>query len=293
MTSRIIGLFVFVVVAVGVAAGVYFAGQAGDGTTAAQEGDQKPTPPPIPTPAAVVVEETLRPLPPVPATQPPIPTQPPVASTPPVSPTPPPVPTTPPVSPTPPLRVPAPTLEEELARLAEECLARGIPPPPIPTGPIPATPPWLETPTPWLSPEEELRANLNAFPANEKLVISEDIIAVKGFAVFPEDFGDPAKFSQDNIVVGIHHIPSLVVITVDHQGRQTPSSMARWSALAEKDLDPARKVVVEEGLAELERVLADPATFAMIVDFLAQPLDPCEVFGFGGSRPELCLTPEQ
>jgi hypothetical protein len=42
MTSRIIGLFIFVVVALGVAVGVYFASQAGDGTTAAQEGTGKP-----------------------------------------------------------------------------------------------------------------------------------------------------------------------------------------------------------------------------------------------------------
>jgi hypothetical protein len=37
--SRIIGLLTFAVVAVGVAVGVYFAGQASDGTTAAQEDD--------------------------------------------------------------------------------------------------------------------------------------------------------------------------------------------------------------------------------------------------------------
>jgi hypothetical protein len=42
MTRRIVGLLVFVVVAVGVAAGVYFTGQAGDGTTAAQERAGKP-----------------------------------------------------------------------------------------------------------------------------------------------------------------------------------------------------------------------------------------------------------
>jgi len=43
MRSRIIGLLTFVVVAVGVAVGVYFAGQASDGTTAAQEGDRTTT----------------------------------------------------------------------------------------------------------------------------------------------------------------------------------------------------------------------------------------------------------
>jgi hypothetical protein len=283
MTRRIIAVLAFVVVAVGIAAGVYFAGQVSDGTTAAQEQNEKPTPPPVPT------------TPPVIATPPPVPT------TPPVSPTPPLVPPTPIPYVEPPLDA-SPTnledelarMEEQLARLAEECLEKGILPPPITPEIIPATPPWLETPTPWLSPEEELRANLNAIPANRKLVISEDIIAVKGFAVFPEDFGDPAKFSQDNIVAGIHHIPSLISVTVDHQGRVTHSIMARRNALAEKNLDPARKVVVEEGLAELERVLADPATFAMIVDFLAQPLDPCEVFGgFRIARPELCLTPEE
>jgi hypothetical protein len=185
-------------------------------------------------------------------------------------------------------------MEEQLARLAEECLEKGILPPPITPEIIPATPPWLVTPTPWLSREGELRATLNAIPANRKLVISEDIIAVKGFAVLPEEAGDPAKYSQDNIDCGIHHIPSGVVITVDHQGRETPPSMAGRSADARKSLDPERKVVVEEGTAELERVLADPATFAMIVDFLAQPLDPCEVFpGFRVAWPELCLTPEE
>jgi hypothetical protein len=257
MTRRIIAVLAFVVVAVGVAISVYFAGQVSDGSTAAQEQTEKPTPPPVPT--------------------------------------------TPPVSPTPPLDVPTPTLEDELARmeeqlarLAEECLEKGILPPPITPEIIPATPPWLVTPTPWLSREEELRATLNAIPANRKLVISEDIIAVKGFMVFPEEEDDPAKFSQNNIVSGIHHIPSGVSITVDHQGRETPASIASRSADARKSLDPERKVVVEKGIAELERVLADPATFAMIVDFLAQPLDPCEVFtGFRASRPELCLTPEE
>jgi hypothetical protein len=192
----------------------------------------------------------------------------------------------------PPLDVSPSTLEDELARLAEECQEKGILPPPITPEIIPATPPWLVTPTPRPSPEEELRANLNAFPANRKLVISEDIIAVKGFAVLPEEEDDPAKFSQDNIVSGIHHIGSGVSITVDHQGRETPYSIASRSADARESLDPARRVVVEEGIAELERVLADPAIFAMIVEFLAQPLDPCEVYsGLRNSLPEVCLTP--
>jgi len=39
MTRRIVGFLTFAVVAVGVAVGVYFAGQVSDGTTAAQEGD--------------------------------------------------------------------------------------------------------------------------------------------------------------------------------------------------------------------------------------------------------------
>ena len=39
MTRRIAGFLTFAVVAVGVAVGVYFAGQVSDGTTAAQEGD--------------------------------------------------------------------------------------------------------------------------------------------------------------------------------------------------------------------------------------------------------------
>jgi hypothetical protein len=42
MRSRIIGFLIFIVVAVGVAVGVYFASQLSDGTTAAQEGPQKP-----------------------------------------------------------------------------------------------------------------------------------------------------------------------------------------------------------------------------------------------------------
>ncbi len=42
MRSRINGFFIFVVVAVGVAVGVYFASQLSDGTTAAQEGAEKP-----------------------------------------------------------------------------------------------------------------------------------------------------------------------------------------------------------------------------------------------------------
>jgi len=53
MTPRIIGVLTFVVVAVGVAVGVYFASQVSDGTTAAQEQAEKPTL----TPAAVVVGE--------------------------------------------------------------------------------------------------------------------------------------------------------------------------------------------------------------------------------------------
>ena len=183
-------------------------------------------------------------------------------------------------------------MEEMLARLAEDCREKGIPPPPITPEIIPATPPWLVTPTPQPSPGQELRAVLNAFPDNRKLVISEDIIAVKGFLVLPEEMGDPAKFSQDNIVSGIHHIPSRTSITVDRQGRETPPSLASRTADARKDLDPARRVVVEEGTAELERVLADPTIFAMIVQFLAQPLDPCEVFPELRNRlPEVCLTP--
>ncbi len=43
MRSRIIGLLTFVVVAVGVAVGVYLAGQASDGTTSAVEGTPVPT----------------------------------------------------------------------------------------------------------------------------------------------------------------------------------------------------------------------------------------------------------
>jgi hypothetical protein len=139
-----------------------------------------------------------------------------------------------------------------------------------------------------------LRATLNALPPNEKLVISEDIIIHKTFLVDPAEMLDPAKFSQDKIVAGIYHIPSRVVINLDHQGRETPASLAHRSALAEEDLDPARKVVVEEGTAELERVLADPATFAMIREFLAQPLDPCEVFpGLRIPLPEVCLTTKE
>jgi len=42
MRSRINGFFIFVVVAVGVAVGVYFATQLGDGTSVAQERPQKP-----------------------------------------------------------------------------------------------------------------------------------------------------------------------------------------------------------------------------------------------------------
>jgi hypothetical protein len=187
----------------------------------------------------------------------------------------------------PPLYPTPPTLEELQARLAEDCREKGI----LPLTITPDdSPPYLATPQP--SPGQELRDNLNAFPANRKLVISEDIIAVKGFAVFPEEEDDPAKFSQDNIVSGIHHIPSRTSITVDRQGRETPPSLASRSADARESLDPARRVVVEEGIAELERVLADPAIFAMIVEFLAQPLDPCEVYsGLRNSLPEVCLTP--
>jgi hypothetical protein len=264
-------------VAAGVVMAVYFGSQASDGSTSAQEGAEKPTL----TPAAVVVEEPLATVTPtafVEATvvEPPPPQPSTITATP--------IPyVEPPVYPTP------PTLEEQMARLAEDCREKGILPLTITRD---DSPPYFVTPTPEPSPGQELRDNLERIPDNRKLVISEDIIAVKGFAVFPEELNDPAKFSQDNIVSGIHHIPSGVVITVDHQGRETPPSIASRSAEARESLDPARRAVVEEGTAELERVLADPATFALIVEFLAQPLDPCEVFdSYRITRPELCLTP--
>jgi hypothetical protein len=58
MTCRIAGALTFIVVAVGVAVAVYFAGQLTDGSTAAQEGTEKlfPSPTPVPASAQLPVE---------------------------------------------------------------------------------------------------------------------------------------------------------------------------------------------------------------------------------------------
>jgi hypothetical protein len=191
----------------------------------------------------------------------------------------------------PPLDASPPTLEDELARveeqlarLEEECLEKGILPPPITPEIIPATPPWLVTPTPRPSPEEELREALNRASPGQKLIITEDIVVLKLFRVFPEDLDpdrfDPAKFGQDNIGYAIYHVPSVSGIGLDRQGREIG-----------RNVSPSGTTPGEEGLAQLENVLADPATFAMIREFLAQPLDPCEVFtGIRNFYPAVCLT---
>lgn len=225
MRRRVLGLLMFLLVAVAVAAGVYFAAQLGDGGTAAEEQGELATL----TPAGTVA---------------PVPTPSPYVGATPGIPTPP----------------------------VEVGLPRGVPPPPVPSPP-PPTPPWLETPTPYPSPGEQLRAFLDRLPANRKLVISEDIVAVKGFNVWPEDFAperyDPARlFSPENVVCGIHHITGDSNIAVDWQGREIRRSVGT-----------AGSVPGAQAIAELERVLTDPALFARLVDFLKQPLDPCDIYG--------------
>lgn len=254
MRRKILGFFLLLVVAAGVAVGVYFAGQVSDGTTAAQEEAEKPTL----TPVAVVVEEPLATATPTPLVEATVVEQ--------------------------PLDVSPPTLEDELARLEEECLEKGILPPTITIDDIPATPPWLVTPTVH-DPVKQLRDALNRASPSEKLVISEDIVVSKGFGVFPEDLDperfDPAKFSQDNVGYSIDHIPSLSSISLDGQGRETSRHVGTGGTLSGT-----------QGIAELERALADPAVFAMVLDFLNQPLDPCEVFpGIRNFYPAVCLTP--
>ncbi len=276
MTPRIIGVLTFVVVAVGVAVGVYFAGQVSDGSTAAQEQNEKPRA----TPTAVVVESPLPDL----STATPMPT--PSEEPPPV--TPPPIPYEElPLYVTP--RTPEEELarvEEMLARLAEECREKGISPPPITPDDSPATPPWLVTPT-VRDPVKQLRDALNRASPSQKLVISEDIVVLKLFSVFPEDLDpdrfDPAKFGQDNIGYTVYHVSSLSGIGLDRQGREI-----------RRNVSPSGTTPGEEGLAQLENVLTDPATFAMIREFVAQPLDPCEVFsGLRNSLPEVCLTTKE
>jgi hypothetical protein len=262
MTRRIVGFSICVVVAVGVAVAVYFASQISDGTTAAQEQAEKPTL----TPAAVVVEEPLATVTPTAFVEATV--------------------VEPPLDPSPTtLEDELARVEEQLARLEEDCREKGILPPPITPEIIPATPPWLVTPT-VRDPVKQLRDALNRASPSQKLIITEDIVVLKLFSVFPEDLDrdrfDPAKFSQDNVGYSIDHIPSLSSISLDRQGRETTRHVGTGGTLSGT-----------QGIAELERVLADPAVLAMILDFLNQPLDPCEVFpGLRNSQPEVCLTPE-
>ncbi len=101
MTPRVIGVLTFVVVAVGVTVGVYFASQVSDGTTAAHEQGEKPTLTPV---AVVVGEPSLEQDEPavVPTAAPPVSpsSEPPVTALP-SSPTPPPPPPPPTATPTP------------------------------------------------------------------------------------------------------------------------------------------------------------------------------------------------
>ncbi len=61
---------------------------------------------------------------------------------------------------------------------------------------------------------QELGAVLAIIPADSKVVIDSETVAVKGSSD-PHDI-----FNPDKAIVTIHHIPSLSTVTIDRSGRE-------------------------------------------------------------------------
>jgi hypothetical protein len=99
----------------------------------------------------------------------------------------------------------------------------------------------------------ELRANLAQIPNDKKIVISEDIIGVKGPC-------DPHDLSSA-VVLGLHHIPFGTVFGIGQDGVVTGVNIRGR---------PVNRDETSEGIKTLNQVIADPAVMDRILEFLAE-----------------------
>jgi hypothetical protein len=102
--------------------------------------------------------------------------------------------------------------------------------------------------------EAELRGNLAQIPNDKKIVLSRDIIGVKGPC-------DPHDLSSE-VWLGLHHIPSGTVFGIDPDGVVTGVEVRGQPA--------SREDARGDGVAALNQVVADEAIMDRILEFLAK-----------------------